>query len=447
MLLPMTTVTPARRPRSDPETAALATPARTRTPRPAARPGCGGGCGAAGEGLQEPLVKIAAPGLWEETEKAGAAGGAGWLHDNWPRPGFGDLREGAAGLGGIPAGGMARMAAMAPLEGESKGVEYFRLPVRSVLNRVVSGRVGFPWSINPYRGCEFGCHYCYARYTHEYMELEPQEFERKIYVKEDAAARLRRELTPERVAGQHIAIGAATDPYQPAERRFGVTRAILEVLLDYARRRPGELSLSITTKSNLVLKDADLLGELARRGRLHINMSVTTVNTRLARVLEPRAPRPDLRLGAVRELNAAGIPAGVFAAPVLPGITDDPTALEALVAAAAEAGARFLCANVVFLMPSSQKAFFPFLERRFPRLRKQYRKWFRASGYAPEAYRARISSLMRDLRARYGLPGSWPRDPAGPQPADYAALAPQLALPFASSWSHAAAPQSPRRAS
>ena len=328
--------------------------------------------------------------------------------------------------------GIARLAALSPVEQEKNEVTYYRLPVRSVLNRVQSRRVGFEWSINPYRGCEFGCQYCYARYTHEYMELEATEFERRIYVKEEAAARLRTELTPERVLGKHIAIGAATDPYQPAEKQFGVTRAILEVLLEFARTLPpGGLSLSITTKSNLVLKDADLLSAFARLHRLHINVSVTTVNARLARVLEPRAPRPDLRLEAVRKLNQAGIPAGVFAAPVLPGITDGAEALEALAGAAAEAGAKWLCSNVVFLMPSSQKAFFPFLERRFPRLRKQYRKWFRSSGYAPEAYRARISGLMRELRACYGLPGRWPSDPAGPRPADYAALAPQLALPFA----------------
>ncbi|MFQ5696434.1 MAG: hypothetical protein ACE5HB_10630, partial [Terriglobia bacterium] len=135
-----------------------------------------------------------------------------------------------------PLVGIARLAASAPREREGKGVEYFRLATRTVLNRVVSRRVGFEWSINPYRGCEFGCQYCYARYTHEYMELGPEEFERKIYVKDDAARHLRAELTSERVLGTHIAVGAATDPYQPAERRFGVTRAVLETLLEFARR-------------------------------------------------------------------------------------------------------------------------------------------------------------------------------------------------------------------
>ncbi|MGH9788997.1 MAG: radical SAM protein [Candidatus Acidiferrales bacterium] len=316
---------------------------------------------------------------------------------------------------------------------------YYRLPVRSVLNRVVSRRVGFEWSINPYRGCEFGCQYCYARYTHEYMELEATEFERRIYVKEEAAARLRAELRAERVLGQHIAIGAATDPYQPAEKQFGVTRAILEVLLEFARKLPaGGLSLSITTKSNLVLKDADLLSDLARLHRLHVNVSVTTVNARLARVLEPRAPRPDLRLEAVRKLNEAGIPAGVFAAPVLPGITDRPGDLEALVQAAADAGAKWVCSNVVFLMPSSQKKFSPFLEEKFPRLVKQYRKWYARSAYAPEEYRRKISARMSELRSKHKLSGRWPDDEraALERNPNYAALvrltpAPQLALRFA----------------
>lgn len=348
-----------------------------------------------------------------------------------------------------PLVGIARLAASAPRELEGRGVEYFRLPVRSVLNRVDSRRVGFVWSINPYRGCEFGCQYCYARYTHEYMELDPTEFENKIYVKDEAARVLRRDLSPEKVLGEHIAIGAATDPYQPAERRYGVTRAVLETLLEFSRQpavqEGGGLSLSITTKANLVVRDTELLREISRSNRLYVNLSVTTLNPRLARVLEPRAPRPDLRLEAVRQLNEAGVAAGVFVCPVLPGITDKAEELEALVAAAARARARYLCSNVVFLMPSSQKKFFPFLEQKFPRLLKQYRKWYGRNGYAPEEYRRSISALMGRLRARYRLSGRWPDDdsaPAGPTagPASAARPAPklrggarpQLALPFAS---------------
>ncbi|MFQ5696366.1 MAG: radical SAM protein, partial [Terriglobia bacterium] len=223
-------------------------------------------------------------------------------------------------------------------------------------------------------------------------------------------------------------------------------RAVLETLLEFARRElpTGGLSLSLTTKSNLVLKDVDLLRELARCARLRVNLSLTTLNPRLARVLEPRAPRPELRLEAVRALNEEGVPAGVFACPVLPGITDRREGLEALVAAAKSAGARYLCAEAVFLMPSSQKKFFPFLERKFPRLVKQYRKWYTRNGYAPEAYRRQIAALVGQLRLKHGLPGAWPDLPTDGQdddrPPRYDQLAalgpgtvsrPQMALPFA----------------
>ncbi|MCH6553345.1 MAG: radical SAM protein [Acidobacteria bacterium] len=335
--------------------------------------------------------------------------------------------------------GIARLAAAAPREAAKNEVEYFRLRVRTVLNRVDSRRVGFGWSINPYRGCEFGCQYCYARYTHTYMELDPTQFENKIYVKAEAARILRRDLTPEKVLGEHIAIGAATDPYQPAERQFGVTRAILETLLEFSRTLPsGGLSLSITTKSNLVLRDLDLLRELAGCSQLQINVSVGTLNARLARALEPRAPRPDLRLETVRQLAQAGITTGVFAMPILPGLTDKPAELEALVAAAADARAHYLCAGVAFLMPSSQRTFFPFLERKFPRLVKQYHTWYRRNGYAPQSYRKEISTLMAGLRRKYRLPSHPPdggirstQDPAAPLP-NYSALTAQLAIPFAS---------------
>jgi len=352
--------------------------------------------------------------------------GTGWL---------GGFELEPASSPNTPTVGIARLAASAPLESEGKGVDYYRLPVRSLLNRVDSRRVGFTWSINPYRGCEFGCQYCYARYTHEYMELDATEFENKIYVKAEAARLLRRDLTPEKVLGEHIAIGAATDPYQPAERRFGVTRAVLETLLEFSRTLPGggSLSLSITTKSNLVVRDIELLKQISERNRLFVNLSVTTLHPRLARVVEPRAPRPDLRLEAVRQLNEAGVAAGVFACPILPGITDGERDLEALVAAAAAARARYLCSNVVFLMPSAQKKFFPFLEEKFPRLVKQYRKWYGRRAYAPESYRKEISARMHRLRAKYGLSGRWPDDELSAP--DYSALVaaarPQLALAFA----------------
>lgn len=342
-----------------------------------------------------------------------------------------------------PLVGIARLAAAAPKEGEKNDVEYFRLPVRSVLNRVESTRVGFEWSINPYRGCEFGCGYCYARYTHTYMNLDPTAFENKIYVKEEAARALRRDLTPRKVLGTHIAIGAATDPYQPAEKEFGVTRAILETLLEFSRTLPEDqsLELSITTKSNLILRDLDLLKEISERNRLHVNVSIITLNNRLARTLEPRAPRPDLRLETVRQLNAAGIPAGIFAMPILPGITDDPGDLEALCSAAASVNAQWLLSAVVFLTSSSQSSFFPQLEQNFPRLARRYRLWYRRNAYAPERYRNQVSALMHRLRGKYQLSARHPAPPPSRtepltpvQPLHLLAspTATQLAIPFAS---------------
>jgi DNA repair photolyase len=300
--------------------------------------------------------------------------------------------------------GIARLAA----EGDSlrlgHNIEYFTLPTRSLLNRVVSNRsLPFTWAINPYRGCEFACKYCYARYTHEFMELTDLDFERKIYVKEHAATLLRQELKKVK-RGEEIALGTATDPYQPAERRYEITRAILE---EFARHRG--LELGIVSKSNLILRDAALLREIAQHNRLFVNITITTVNTDLARVLEPRAPRPDLRLEAVEQLNLAGVPAGVICAPVLPGITDAPRDLEALVAAAAAANAKYIFALPLFLKPCSASIFLPFLEEKFPHLVEVYRERFAQNAFLPPAYGKRLSELMARLREKYGIRNAYER--------------------------------------
>jgi len=294
--------------------------------------------------------------------------------------------------------GIARLAASSALADSKRGAEYFILPARSILNRCDSERVPFTWTVNPYRGCEFGCKYCYARYTHEYMELDGGEFERKIFVKEDAGPLAARELRSNAVRGKHIAIGTATDPYQPAERDFGATRAILEEMAEIEG-----LSVSITTKSDQVLRDMDLLKRIHERSQLSVNLSVTTPRPGLARLLEPRAPRPDLRIGTVRALRQAGIAAGILVMPVLPGLTDRTADLEVLARAARDAGACWFAANVLFLMPASRKQFFPFLAEKFPRLAARYRDWYERSGYAPESYRAEIAARFAGLRSKYGL--------------------------------------------
>ena len=294
--------------------------------------------------------------------------------------------------------GIARLAASSPRAEAKRGTEYFLLPVKSILNECHSERVPFRWTVNPYRGCEFGCRYCYARYTHEYMELDGGDFESKIYVKQNAGPLAERDLSQEPIWGEHIAIGTATDPYQPAEREFRATRAVLERMA----QREG-LSLSITTKSNQVVRDIDLLKRITTRSALTIHMTVTTVRTRLARLLEPRAPRPDLRLKAVRELCDAGIAVGVNAMPILPGMTDGEADLDRLFRAARDAGAQWIAANVLFLMPTSWRSMLAFLDEKFPKLARQYRDLFSGYGDAPEGYRKEISQRVEQLRRKYGL--------------------------------------------
>src|SRR6478672_1507045 len=222
-----------------------------------------------------------------------------------------------------PLVGIARLAAQGEAISQGHKVDYLTLENRSMLTRCDSPRVPFSWQINPYRGCEFACKYCYARYTHEFMEMrDGLDFERKIYVKKHSAWLLRQELKQVR-AGQSIAIGTATDPYQPAERQFGVTRAIME---EFSRHHG--LSLGLVTKSDLILRDLELMRVIATNNRLRIHVTITTTNASLARILEPRAPRPDLRFSAVRKLIAAGIFTSVNCAPILPGITDTPQELE-----------------------------------------------------------------------------------------------------------------------
>jgi DNA repair photolyase len=311
--------------------------------------------------------------------------------------------------------GIARLASSGESLREGHHVEYFTLPVRSLLNRCTAVRMPFTWTINPYRGCEFACKYCYARYTHEFMEMrEGVDFERKIYVKQHAADLLRQELRQVKT-GEEIAIGTATDPYQPAERSYEITRAILEEL---SRHRGYQIG--IVTKSNLVVRDTALLKELSEHNQVFVNLTITTLNTGLARILEPRAPRPDLRLDAVRQLSQAGVSSGVICAPVMPGITDSSRDLEALVRATAEAGGKYIFANALFLKPCSAAVFLPFLEKEFPQLAESYRQRYQNRAFLPATYRKRISELMARLRRKYNIVNMYERysERAHPLPGD-----------------------------
>jgi DNA repair photolyase len=314
--------------------------------------------------------------------------------------------------------GIARLAAESPRTRERARVEYFALESRSALNRESSGRMPFDWTLNPYRGCEFGCQYCYARYTHEFMELRDTfDFERKIFAKVSAPGLLRAELARARDRGQSIALGTATDPYQPAEKQFEITRRLLEVFAGFEG-----LDFSITTKSVLILRDLDLLQRIAHRHRFSIHLTVTTTSERLARLLEPKAPPPAQRLEAVARLAEAGLDVSVNAMPILPGINDDQQALDDLVRKSAVAGARSIYGNVLFLMPTAMNHFTPFLEAQFPHLVTRYRRLYARSAYLNGDYKERIGKLLASLREKYGLAGR--RE--GPPPK----AAPQMLLPW-----------------
>lgn len=312
--------------------------------------------------------------------------------------------------------GWQEILSAAPQADERNDVRYFDVEARRVLNPARAPWLPFDLTLNPYLQCEVGCTYCYAREHADRRLGGPSEFDRRVYVKSGAPAVLRAELARlSRVgglAGKEIALGTATDPYQPHERRVRLTRALLEVFATV-----DDVRLSITTKSDLVLRDVDVLAEIARRGHVRVNVTVTTVDRDLARSLEPRAPTPARRLRAVERLARAGIPAGVFCMPVLPEITDAPRDLRAVVCEARQAGARWLAAGVLFLRGEAVRAsFFAWLDRAFPALSARYRRLYRGTS-APEGVVDRITRLVDALRRQYALPDHlpFPEPRAGPR--------------------------------
>jgi DNA repair photolyase len=298
-----------------------------------------------------------------------------------------------------PYSGIARMAASSSAVDEGHLVRFRSLPVRSILNRTTSRRgLSFAWSINPYRGCEFACRYCYARYTHEYMELrDPAEFERKIFVKDNAAWLLRQELRQVR-SGEEIALGTATDPYQPIERRLRVTQSLLAVLAEQRGLRIG-----IVTKSALIARDLRYLCRIASNNELVVHLTITTPDAELARILEPRAPRPDLRFATVRRLREAGLRVGILCSPLLPGLTDTGPALNRMAELAREAHACFLHANPLFLKPCSKETYFTFIREHFPKLEPMYRTRFQTDAFVPRAYAERCRELLKAACRKHGL--------------------------------------------
>ncbi len=310
--------------------------------------------------------------------------------------------------------GIARMAAQASHADDGHLIEFKTLEVRSILNKSVSKRrLSLAYSINPYRGCEFGCKYCYARYTHEFMApkdpapsgsdvprmdlRDPQAFERLIFLKQNAAWLLEQELRKIDPADE-IALGTATDPYQPIERRARITRSLLEVFA----RKTG-YRLGIVTKSTLIERDIDLLAEIARRNTLAVHVTITTPDADLARLLEPRAPRPDLRFQVVKRLREAGIVTGIFGSPVLPGLTDTAEALDDMARRSAAVGASFFAAHPLFLKPCSRPTYLSFVRKHFPALEADYTQRFATADFAGAPYRQKLAIMVEQACRRYSL--------------------------------------------
>ena len=327
-------------------------------------------------------------------------------------------------MGQIALFGDGPAARRLPLLGEQKDIRYFGATPHSVLNRPAATGMDF-WSINPYVGCAFGCAYCYARYAHRYAlerlhaggeddggsslgeasadVLPPWlAFERRILVKREAGRVLRRQLaSATRLAGLQrdgVVIGTATDPYQPAERRFRLTRGILEVLAEHAN-----LGVTIITKSPLVTRDIDLLTRIGARSSLSVHVSLITVDRELARRLEPRAPTPEARLRAIGRLRANGIEVGVNVMPVLPGITDAPEMIDALVRAVAASDASYLGACALRLRRTARDRYLPFIEAEFPELAAKYRRAYGRSHQVGERYREGLRARFAEVCATHGV--------------------------------------------
>ncbi len=308
------------------------------------------------------------------------------------------------------------------LDQRERGTRFLSLGSRSVLNSPASTHMGF-WSINPYVGCEFGCTYCYARDTHRYAveradgrtSLPRAErgggradgdvalpawlaFEKRILVKTDIAERLARTLDPSKLGHDPLVIGTATDPYQPAERRYRLTRSILQVLTGFRG-----LNIEIISKSPLVTRDIDLLQELTQRNEVSVNVSLATLDSHIARRLELRSPVPSARIRALRRLSDAGIRAGLLIAPIVPGVTDDREGLARLIAAAKEAGARYVIGSALRLGPAARHRFLPHLAQEFPDLLERYRRHYGDREGVSREYQAALTRRLEQLQRENGF--------------------------------------------
>jgi DNA repair photolyase len=281
-------------------------------------------------------------------------------------------------------------------------VHYESMPAKTILNPVKAPSMPFDWSINPYRGCQHGCSFCYARSTHSFLGVDADDtFQNHIFMKSDAPNILRAQIV-KRLRGnkrafdwEPIAIGTATDPYQQIEGKAMITRGCLEVLAEF------QIPVSITTRSPLILRDLDLLQKLPI---ISINISISTLNNTIWRQFEPSTPSPAQRLLTVERLMEQGVPTGVFVAPILPFLTDKEDDLQELIEAAVQAGAGFIMPSYLRLSTSAVKVwFFQTLSQHYPQLTERYAKLYQHSAYAPSTYRDPVMRKVEALLLQYKL--------------------------------------------
>jgi DNA repair photolyase len=299
----------------------------------------------------------------------------------------------------VKAGGTA---ALTDADLRADQARYQEISCRSALNRV-QGMPFFNWTLNVYRGCTHGCHYCFARRYHTQFEMNSSdEFASVILVKVNVADVLRRELDRQSWKRELVAVGTATDPYQPIEGHYKLTRRSFEA---FARARTP---VSLVTKGPMVVRDRDVLLDVDRSARCTVYMSIPTVDEDAWRTLEPGTAHPLQRLRAVRELTDAGINAGVLMAPIVPGFTSSRSKIERTIKAIADHGARFLGYNVMHLKGGTRTHFMNFISREFPVMRPRFEKLYTTAN-APAEYRREAQAMVRVLQSRYGLAR---RDPA-----------------------------------
>jgi DNA repair photolyase len=269
---------------------------------------------------------------------------------------------------------------------EALETRFYEVRAKSALNKVpAKSRVPFAWTVNPYRGCSHACLFCFARPTHEYLGFDAgRDFEREIVVKVNVPEVLKAELARPSWKREHVALGTNTDPYQWVEGRYRLMRGIWEVMRDAAN------PCSILTKSPLLLRDLDLMREIAARTEISACLSVPTLDEKAWRASEPHTPHPRARLEAVAELNRAGIPTGILIAPLMPGINDAPEQIEEIIALATEAGAVSIGGQTLFLRGSVRAIFFDWLRSYRPDLAPRYERLYARGAYVPERERRAI---------------------------------------------------------